>query len=186
MIKTISNKIIPIIIKDTLYVPDLPVRLISPQQLAKQSTNLDDECSLRPDRVKLVHNGHTFSIPYHSTSNLPILHTVPQAKKANHHIQSHLCAWNINYLAGTSPQEGPPLHILQLDQNGNIKDPSVEDPATEPTNNITNKKTTSLIDNIQVPPSTATKKVQSTLQSHMPTKCVPIELPIGTEDKELP
>ena len=67
---------INIIIENTLYVPSLQTRLLSIQQLAKQSEDNLAGAHILSDALHLRWDYHTKTIPYHSANNLPILFTV--------------------------------------------------------------------------------------------------------------
>ena len=163
-VQTIYNKIITIEIQDALYVPDLPVHLLSPQQLAQQlkHQNINFDCSVRNEIIRLEIGTDIISVPYHSQSNLPILHTVADATKADKYIQTHLCSWNAAYLLDSQPHSGPPLKLIQLDKRGEVIIPDEDqDPAT-------------------VAKDSFKDQLQKQIAQRTPS-CVPIQLPVGTE-----
>ena len=66
-----SGNDVRIRIENALYVPQCPVRLICPQQLADQTGDPDDGLHLSGSRATLHHNGQTLTIQYDARSNLP-------------------------------------------------------------------------------------------------------------------
>ena len=76
VVKDDQGKLVTIEIKDCYYVPNMNFRLISPQQLCAQSTK---KC-MHTMNDKVFHlrwNGHTKTVPFASTNNLPIMTTAP-------------------------------------------------------------------------------------------------------------
>ena len=71
-----QGKLVTIEIRDCYYVPNMNFRLISPQQLCAQSTK---KCmhSMNDKVFHLRWNGHTKTVPFASTNNLPIMTTAP-------------------------------------------------------------------------------------------------------------
>lgn len=75
-VKNDQGDIVNLIIENCYYVPEMDKRLLSPQQLTKQSTV---KCAQSFDD-KVFHlrwNGNTKTIPISKANNLPILHTAP-------------------------------------------------------------------------------------------------------------
>ena len=64
-------------IKDALYVPECPVRLICPQQMTAQTKNPQDLFGIKGNQAVLQIGEHTITIPYNEESNLPIIKTEP-------------------------------------------------------------------------------------------------------------
>ena len=64
-------------IKEALYVPDCPVRLVCPQQIAAQSNNTNDMFGIKGDHAILLIGSQRITIPYDEESNLPIIKTQP-------------------------------------------------------------------------------------------------------------
>ena len=65
-----SGNVVLVRIENILYVPLWSVRLISPQQVADQTGDLDDVLHLKGSHAIMHHNGHILTIPYGSGSNL--------------------------------------------------------------------------------------------------------------------
>ena len=65
--------------RNALYVPDLPIRLASPQQFLKQQYYKDKKSHYygTKDSLKLVWNRMSLTIPYHPDSLMPIFYTRP-------------------------------------------------------------------------------------------------------------
>lgn len=65
--------------RNALYVPDLPIRLASPQQFLKQQYYKDKKSHYygTKDSFKLSWNGMSLTIPYHPDSLMPIFYTRP-------------------------------------------------------------------------------------------------------------
>ena len=113
-VRSITGTPVTLLITNVYHVPDLPIRLVSPQQLVRQYKkryNLPAECVIRPDSTKLLLNNNIFKINYDAKSNLPIWKTVPGAVKAtetlNHHFKS--C-----FLSTDSNTKFPTFAPLQL------------------------------------------------------------------------
>ena len=77
-------------IKQALYVPDCPMRLICPQQLIAQTGNSDDIFGIKGKEAALRLGDHTVTIPYNEGNNLPILMTEPGIKRYSNFI-CHEC-----------------------------------------------------------------------------------------------
>ena len=71
-----------IFIRDLIHVLTLDVRLISVQKLAQQHANPNAGGHVTADYLKLTWDNHVKTATYHSSSNLPILFTVPGGKIA--------------------------------------------------------------------------------------------------------
>ena len=73
-----QNRPFKVKLKDVLYVPDCPQRLLCPQQLAVCSPNpKTDGFFLGASGMVLVYGAFRKTLPYHPDSNLPILTTAP-------------------------------------------------------------------------------------------------------------
>lgn len=64
-----------IIITNALFVPDCPMNLLSPQQVAQQTARDGDGFHAQAGGGMLTVGGRTRYVPYSATSRLPILHT---------------------------------------------------------------------------------------------------------------
>ena len=73
---------VDIFIKDVLYVPDAPMCLLRPQQLARQTGKEGDGFNALGALGILQVDGHTFEIPYNASNNLPIFTANAGATKA--------------------------------------------------------------------------------------------------------
>ena len=93
------GKKVNLVIRDSIHVPTLDIRLVSVQQLAQQNVNPDAGGYVTADYLKLTWDNHVKIVPYHSNSNLPILFTVPGGKIAEAYISRHLHAWDGAYFA---------------------------------------------------------------------------------------
>ena len=71
-----NNKLVTLTIKNAFYVPSLKIRLLSPQQVAAQSTK---PClySGNANTFHLRWNGHTKTVVISRKNHLPILRTAP-------------------------------------------------------------------------------------------------------------
>ena len=69
------GQIVPITIRDVQYVPELPMRLLSPQQLLQQDEDPNRYFSLYPACAILRWDWNIIRVPYDSNSFLPIMHT---------------------------------------------------------------------------------------------------------------
>jgi len=90
-IKNDQGKTVSMIIRNCYYVPEMDIRLISPQQLAQQSKK-KCEHSFNDKVFHLRWNGHTKTVPFSKKNNLPTLYTSPgTALAANiaHHMDTH-------------------------------------------------------------------------------------------------
>ena len=67
---------IEIIIEQVLHIPGLPIRLIFPQQVTKQTGHIYYELHTEKDEAHLVLGGFKFSTKYNSHSGLPIYNSV--------------------------------------------------------------------------------------------------------------
>ena len=67
---------IEIIIERVLHIPGLPIRLICPQQVAKQTGHVGDGLHAEKDEAHLVFGGFKFTTKYDSHSGLPIYNSV--------------------------------------------------------------------------------------------------------------
>ena len=72
-----SGNVVVVRIENVLYVPQCPVRLICPQQVADQTGDPDDGLHLKGSHATMHHNGHILTIPYGSGSNLPTVMSNP-------------------------------------------------------------------------------------------------------------
>ena len=79
-----NGKKVNLLIRDSIHVPTLDVRLISVQQLAQQNANSDAGGHVTADYLKLTWDNHVKTVPYHSNSNLPILLRYLEAKLPKH------------------------------------------------------------------------------------------------------
>ena len=68
---------IDIEIDRVLLIRDLPMRLLSPQQLAKQTAGLRDGFYVHSSTAKLVFGGFTKTVSYNLCNNLPIISSFP-------------------------------------------------------------------------------------------------------------
>jgi len=64
-----------LIITNALFVPDCPMNLLSPQQVAQQTTHAGDGFHAQAGGGTLTVGGRTRFVPYSAESRLPILHT---------------------------------------------------------------------------------------------------------------
>ena len=83
-LKDDSGNDVRVRIKNALYVPQCPVRLICPQQLADQTGDPDDGLHLAGSRAILHHNGCILTIPYDARSNLPCVIANPGVTRYAH------------------------------------------------------------------------------------------------------
>ena len=67
--------VVPIIVRNVQYVPELPMRLFSPQQLLRQDEDPKRFFSMYPTCAILRWDWNIVQVPYDNGSSLPILHT---------------------------------------------------------------------------------------------------------------
>ena len=75
-VKNDQGQLVTLTIKRAYYVPEMDIRLLSPQQLTKQSS-VKCEQSFNDKVFHLRWNGNTKTILISKSNNLPILHTAP-------------------------------------------------------------------------------------------------------------
>ena len=91
IVHTDNGLLVPIEI-DALYVPALPIRLLSPQQLGKQNISSDQPTfTMRGNTSTLVWQGHSKTITHQAQSTLPVLFA-STARTTNVH-KAHLSAY---------------------------------------------------------------------------------------------
>ena len=76
-----SGEIVSLIIANVYYVPKMNFRLISPQQVAKQSRDPKAGLKIRSSHCKFTWDNHIKTINFNETSRLPILYTSPGTDK---------------------------------------------------------------------------------------------------------
>jgi hypothetical protein len=67
-----SGDEVDLFIRDSLYVPSAPMCLLSPEQLIQQTNNTTDGFSVHDTSSTLRFSGHTKTICYNKSNNLPI------------------------------------------------------------------------------------------------------------------
>lgn len=72
-----TNQTVDLIIVNTFYVPDLHIRLLSPQQISKQSMDPEAGLMVRENHCKLTWDYHVKVVTYSEMSQLPIMYTSP-------------------------------------------------------------------------------------------------------------
>jgi hypothetical protein len=73
-----------LVIDNVIYTPECPIRLISPQQLHRQSKAKvhENTCfTTEETTATLIHRGDTFKTNYHPKTKIPTLRCVPDNKK---------------------------------------------------------------------------------------------------------
>jgi len=75
---THKSQLLCLYIPNSLYVPDLPCNLLSPQWLVQTLCNQNKNSSFHvfPNRCIFYLDGHIIPLPYHPSSNLPIFQLV--------------------------------------------------------------------------------------------------------------
>ena len=68
-------------IERVLHIPDVPTRLLSPQQFAKQTGGLNDGFHVGADHATLTFGGFKRCIDYHDSNKLPIFASYPGITK---------------------------------------------------------------------------------------------------------
>jgi hypothetical protein len=74
------------VIDNVIYAPDCPIRLISPQQLHRQSKAKGHENSCfttEETTATLYHGGYTFACDYHPRTKIPTLNCIADSKTQN-------------------------------------------------------------------------------------------------------
>ena len=72
---------IEIIIEQVPHIPGLPIRLICPQQVSKQTGNIGDGLNAEKYEAHLIIGGFKFTTKYNSHSGLPIYNSVNSISK---------------------------------------------------------------------------------------------------------
>jgi hypothetical protein len=78
-----------LVIYNVIYAPDCPIRLISPQQLHRQSKfkGHDNSCfTMEETTATLYHGGDTFTCAYHPKTKIPTLSCLTDSKTQKTHI----------------------------------------------------------------------------------------------------
>jgi hypothetical protein len=78
-----NKEIIILVIDNVIYAPNCPIRLISPQQLHRQSKSKGHENSCfttEETTATLYHGGDTFTCAYHSKTKIPTLNCITDSK----------------------------------------------------------------------------------------------------------
>jgi hypothetical protein len=78
-----------LVIDNVIYAPDCPIRLISPQQLHRQSKakGHDNSCfTTEETTAALYHGGDTFTCAYHPKTKIPTLRCIIDSKTQKTHI----------------------------------------------------------------------------------------------------
>jgi hypothetical protein len=78
-----------LVIHNVIYAPDCPIRLISPQQLHRQSKakGHDNSCfTTEETTATLYHGGDTFTCAYHPKTKIPTLSCITDSKTQKTHI----------------------------------------------------------------------------------------------------
>jgi len=75
---THKSQLLNLYIPNSLYVPDLPCNLLSPQWLVQTLHNQNKNSSFHvfPNRCIFYLDGHIIPLPYHPSSNLPVYQLV--------------------------------------------------------------------------------------------------------------
>jgi len=63
---------VEICISNTLFVPNSPIWLLSPQQVTQQTQKVLDGFYMQANTVRLLFDGHSRTVLLDSTSNLPM------------------------------------------------------------------------------------------------------------------
>ena len=78
-----KNENIELIIEKVLHIPGLPIRLICPQQVAKQTGHIGDGLHAEMDSAQLIFGGFKFTTQYNKSSGLPIYTSASGISKLN-------------------------------------------------------------------------------------------------------
>merc|ERR1712127_939813 len=83
-IQNTDGSIEPIIIRNAIYAPKLPIRLMSPQQFVRQQIN-DDKASFigTKEQLTIKYENKQLNAKYRPENNLPTIHTKPGNTKLN-------------------------------------------------------------------------------------------------------
>jgi hypothetical protein len=108
---------------NSLYVPSLPMNLLSPQQICQQTKHLDDGFVVGASHGTLCFANHQCTIYYNHTKNLPILFTSSQPTSL-HKPTTPFSSTDTSTLAllssentnTCSPLSGPQCHLLRKHQ----------------------------------------------------------------------
>ena len=89
-IQNTDGSIEPIIIRNAIYAPKLPIRLMSPQQFVRQQIN-DDEASFigTKEQLTIRYENKQLNAKYHPENNLPTIHTKPGNTKLKCYIATN-------------------------------------------------------------------------------------------------
>jgi hypothetical protein len=95
-----NHENIILVIDNVIYAPDCPIRLISPQQLHRQSKarGYDNSCFTTDETTAtLNHGGDTFKCEYHPRTKIPTISCLPANKASTQHISSTSMAQQPNH-----------------------------------------------------------------------------------------
>jgi hypothetical protein len=121
-----GNKI-QILISNAYHIPTLPIRLISPQQLAQQSRDpLAGAFATKKDLI-LSWDFHCKTVKYNKANNLPMLYTEPGGSNTASLLAQH-----------NDPFPSLYAHRHALPFPSIIEDNNINDKETEPTNQSNN------------------------------------------------
>ena len=81
-----NGEMVSLIIANVYHVPKMHIRLISPQQVSKQSRDNKEGIKERSSYCNLTWDGYKTCIRYHQQSKLPILYTTPNTKQYLNHM----------------------------------------------------------------------------------------------------
>jgi hypothetical protein len=88
------------IIDNVIYAPDCPIRLISPQQLHRQSKacGYDNSCFTTDETTATLHHrGDTFKCEYHPRTKFPTISCLPDNTASTQHIPKTSMAQQPNH-----------------------------------------------------------------------------------------
>ena len=116
VIKNDEGTTTEIILKNSIHVPTLNVRLIILQQFAQQYADVNANGKITGNNLKLSWDSHTKTVPYQVSNNLPILFTNPGNKIADAYISKHMCTWNKAYFEkdADGPKWNKNLQLVKL------------------------------------------------------------------------
>jgi hypothetical protein len=89
-----------LIIDNVIYAPDCPIRIISPQQLHRQSKarGYDNSCFTTDETTATIyHGGDTFKCEYHPRTKIPTISCLPANTASKQHIPSTSMAQQPNH-----------------------------------------------------------------------------------------
>lgn len=112
-----SGKVRYMHVKNTFYILDCPMKLLSPQQLIRQSSNKEARLEVRKSNCILHWDGFQKTVSYHPGNQLPILYSIERVPEYGAFLASCERTPNAHINQGEVDDDDPAL----LDTSGASK-----------------------------------------------------------------